>query len=302
MPVLFCFGLGYSGVRLARRAEAAGFRVVGTSRQQHEGLSVLSFEDEEGIRRALAETTHLVSTVPPDKEGDDVVLSRYGDALKPIPWLGYCSSLSVYGDHGGACVDEETAPALPLSLRGERRLRAERAWQKLAEQDKTRLCLLRIAGIYGEGRNALLRLRAGEKREGTKGGAKGGVKEKAGGGSSPFVRSEGVFNRVHVEDLVSAVLSAAMRQASGIFNICDDLPARSHEPLLYAAELLGCAAPEFVSREQARARGLLSDMALSFHREHKRVGNGKMKAELGLGLRYPDYRRGLEELARELSL
>ena len=287
MPVLFCFGLGYSGVRLARRAEAAGFRVVGTSRQQHEGLSVLSFEDEEGIRRALAETTHLVSTVPPDKEGDDVVLSRYGDALAPIPWLGYCSSLSVYGDHGGGCVDEETAPALPLSLRGERRLGAERAWQKLAEQDKTRLCLLRIAGIYGEGRNALLRLRE---------------REKTNGGSSPFVRSEGVFNRVHVEDLVSAIVSAAMMQASGIFNICDDLPARSHEPLLYAAELLGCAAPEFVSREQARARGLLSDMALSFHREHKRVGNGKMKAELGLGLRYPDYRRGLEELARELSL
>ena len=296
MPVLFCFGLGYSGVRLARRAEAAGFRVVGTSRQQHEGLSVLSFEDEEGIRRALAETTHLVSTVPPDKEGDDVVLSRYGDALGSIPWLGYCSSLSVYGDHGGACVDEETAPALPLSLRGERRLRAERAWQKLTEQDKTRLCLLRIAGIYGEGRNALLRLLLREREK-----TKGGVKEKAGGGSSPFVRSEGVFNRIHVEDLVSAVLSAAMMQASGIFNICDDLPARSHEPLLYAAELLGCAAPEFVSREQARARGLLSDMALSFHKEHKRVGNGKMKEELGVRLLYPDYRQGLKELWKRSS-
>ena len=276
MPALFCFGLGYSGARLARRAQDAGFRVVGTSRHKHAGLSVLPFDDENGIRRALAETTHLVSCVPPDSEGD-AVLARHKDELCRIPWLCYCSSLSVYGDHGGANIDEQTLPALPLSQRGERRLRAEQDWQKLAADSGGRLCLLRIAGIYGEGRNALLRLREG--------------------GERPVVRSEGVFNRIHVEDLVAAVLCAATRQAEGIFNICDDLPAPSHEPLLYAATLLRRAAPPLVSREQAR--GEISDMAWSFHLEHKRASNEKMKRELGVCLRYPDYRRGLEALARE---
>ena len=293
MPVLFCFGLGYSGALLARCAESAGFRVAGTSQREHEGLEVLSFEDEEGVRRALAETSHLVTTVPPgkgseqkrsDEEGDeDAVLARYEDALSRIPWLCYCSSLSVYGDHKGRDVDEETPPALPLSLRGEKRLRAEREWQRFAEKNGTRLCLMRIAGIYGEGRNALLRLRA---REETRG------EEKL------VVRSEGFFNRIHVEDLVEALLCAARKRAAGIFNICDDMPSPSHEPLLYAAELLGCQSPSLVSSEQARARGLLSDTAWSFHRECKRADNGRMKRELGVCLRYPDYRRGLEELAR----
>ena len=278
MPALFCFGLGYSGARLARRAQDAGFRVVGTSRHKHAGLSVLPFDDENGIRRALAETTHLVSCVPPDSEGD-AVLARHKDELCRIPWLCYCSSLSVYGDHGGACIDEGTPPALPLSRRGERRLSAERSWQKFAEKGGASVCLLRIAGIYGEGRNALLRLRDG--------------------GERPVVRSEGVFNRIHVEDLVGAILCAASMRATGIFNICDDMPAPSHEPLEYAAELLGCPAPAFVSRERAREQGLLSEMALSFHLEHKRASNERMKRELGVCLRYPDYRRGLEALARE---
>ncbi len=279
MPVLFCFGLGYSGARVARRAHEAGFRVVGTSRKSHAGLRVLSFEDEEGVRRALGETTCLVSFVPPDDEGCDPVLARYQGAMRRIPWLCYCSSLSVYGDHGGACIDEGTPPALPLSRRGERRLSAERSWQKFAEKGGASVCLLRIAGIYGEGRNALLRLRDG--------------------GERPVVRSEGVFNRIHVEDLVGAILCAASMRATGIFNICDDMPAPSHEPLEYAAELLGCPAPAFVSRERAREQGLLSEMALSFHLEHKRASNERMKRELGVCLRYPDYRRGLEALARE---
>ncbi len=308
MPVLFCFGLGYSGARLALRAQnlarqdgddagddAMVFRVVGTSSRRHAGLEVISFEDETSVRKALAETTHLVSCVPPD-EGGDAVLARYGydhghgygDALRHIPWICYCSSLSVYGDHGGGCVDEGTPPALPLSQRGERRLRAEKDWQKLADGIGARLCLLRIGGIYGEGRNALLRLRAEEKKK---------EEKKAG---RPIVRSEGVFNRIHVDDLVTAILCAVMKGAVGIFNICDDFPARSHEPLLYAAELLGCSAPALVSSGEARARGLLSDMAWSFHGECKRASNEKMKRELGVRLRYPDYRRGLEALAEDL--
>ncbi len=300
MPVLFCFGLGYIGARLARQAQtpaqtparqdgddAMVFRVVGTSSRRHAGIEVIPFEDEEGVRLALEETTHLVSCVPPD-EGGDAVLARYGDALRGIPWLCYCSSLSVYGDHGGSCVEEWTPPALPLSKRGERRLRAEREWQKLADGIGARLCLLRIAGIYGEGRNALLRLRAKEKEKEEK-------KEER-----PIVCSEGVFNRIHVEDLVTAILCAARGGSVGIFNICDDFPARSHEPFLYAAELLGCGAPALVSSGEARASGLLSDMAWSFHGECKRASNEKMKRELGVRLRYPDYRRGLEALVQRL--
>ena len=300
MSVLFCFGLGYSGARLARRACRAGFRVLGTSRKEHarkeyKDVEVLSFDDEERVRWALDRTTHLVTCVPPhkasetnnkkDKKKDkdeeareDAVLARYGDALGKIPWLCYYSSLSVYGDHGGGEVDEETAPAFPLSVRGEKRLAAERAWQRLATRGGARLCVMRIAGIYGEGRNALLR-----------------VRDKKG---KPFVESAGVFNRIHVDDLVEAVLCAARKRATGIFNICDDVPSLSHAPILYAAKLLGLEAPELVSVEEARTRGLLSEMALSFHGECKRAKNGKMRKELEVALRYADYRAGLIELAQ----
>ncbi len=300
MPFLFCFGLGYSGALLARYAQKAGFDVCGTSRGTSGGISrrmpsgirLYRFDDDERVREALAKTTHLVSTVPPSAACEPV-LERYGDAVGNIPWICYCSSLSVYGNHQGAWIDETTPPALPLSERGKNRLQAENLWIQQARN--TKLCIFRIAAIYGKGRNAIERILRAPCSPSKK------VK--------PIIRSDKVFNRIHVDDLVSAMGCALQRQEVGFFNICDDLPTPAHEVILYASKLLGCEPPAFLDHEQAEQIKKaqddasptslaydISDLALSFHREHKRARNKRMKEQLGIRLLYPDYRCGLRAL------
>ena len=311
MPILFCFGLGYSLKPLARYAQKIGFSVSGTTSKKLDGIKCLRFEEEEPIREALAKATHLVSSIPPSEQGDPV-LARYAEAIRHIPYLCYCSSLSVYGDHNGAWVYEDTEPRLPLSEQGARRLQAEGLWQQLGQQlgqqqaqaqqaqaqqaqaqqaqqqqaqaQRAKLSILRIAGIYGKGRNALERVRGSSATDSSE--------------RKPTIRSDKVFNRIHVDDLVAAMVRLLELQLDGIFNICDDQPAPAHEVMLYAAELLGCQAPEFVTYQQAEEGRLSSKMALNFHREHKRASNKRMKEQLGIKLLYPNYRKGLEGLAK----
>ncbi len=285
MPVLFCFGLGYSVLPVARYAQKIGFAVSGTTSKKHKDIECFRFDEERQINKALAKATHLVSSVPPFAQCDPV-LTRYKEAIRHIPYLCYCSSLSVYGDHNGAWIYEHTKPHLPLSGHGARRLEAEKLWQSMAKAHNAKLSILRIAGIYGRGRNALERLKNSTAIAAPK--------------SKPVVRSDKVFNRIHVDDLVAAIARVVELQLDGIFNICDDEPAPSYEVMLYAAKLLECEAPEFVTYQQAEEGGLLSKMSLGFHREHKRASNERMKERLGLRLLYPNYRKGLEGLAKLL--
>jgi nucleoside-diphosphate-sugar epimerase len=282
---VFVFGLGYSAGAFARAALAGGASVAGTvrtaekaARLRAEGIDALLFDGTApgaGIADALRETTHLVISVAPG-EADPVLAHHRDDILKArnLRWIGYLSTVGVYGDYAGAWVSERTTPhaAQPRSVA---RLAAEKAWSALAAERGIPVALLRIAGIYGPARNALHNLAEGTAKR--------------------IVKPGQVFNRIHVDDIVAAIAAAAAKDASGIFNLADDEPAPPQDVVAYAASLMGVAAPPEIPFDAAD----LSPMARSFYGENKRVLNRRLKADLALTLRYPNYRTGLDALWRE---
>jgi nucleoside-diphosphate-sugar epimerase len=215
--------------------------------------------------------------VPPDEIGDPV-LDCHGAAVAAIAglrWVGYLSTTGVYGDCGGAWVDEATEPR-PAGERGRRRLQAEEGWLALHRSAHLPLHIFRLAGIYGPGRSPLDAVRAGTARRIDKPGH--------------------VFSRIHVDDL-AAVLRASMARPDpgAIYNLCDDAPAAPGEVIAHAAALLGVAPPPIVEF----AAATLSPMARSFYDDNKRVCNRRIKTALGVTLRYPSYREGLAAILAE---
>lgn len=272
-------GHGYAAGHVAR-ALGPGWRVLATTRMpaRAEDLARAGCEpvlwtpggDDAALRAALGQATHLISSVPPGAEGDPVA-----GALPPLPgsaprlrWLGYLSATSVYGDAGGGWVDETTPPA-PGTARGKARLDAERAWMALGAGAGLPVALFRIAGIYGPGRSAFDQLRRGTAHRIDKPGQ--------------------VFSRIHAEDLGRIVAAAAARAAAGPFNLCDDAPAPPQDVVAFAAGLAGLPCPPLVPFEDAE----LGPMARSFYAESKRTRSLRVGPELGVTLRYPDYRAGL---------
>lgn len=285
MSALFCFGLGYCAQALAALLRPEGWRVSGTVRAQDkvaglrgQGIEALIFDGDharDDVRAALAQATHLLVSAPPGAAGDPV-LARFSDEIAAharLDWIGYLSSVGVYGDHGGGWVDEETPPA-PVNARSRRRLAAEAAWTELAARAAIPLGIFRIAGIYGPGRNQLASLKAGTARR--------------------IVKKDQVFNRVHAGD-IAAILAASIGrppQGTRIYNVCDDMPAPPQDVVAYAASLLGIDPPPEEPFETAE----LSDMAKSFYGDNKRCSNARVKKELGVNLSFPDYREGLTAL------
>lgn len=287
-PRLFCFGLGFSALTLARRRRAAGWRVAGTTRTAEkaaalaaEGLDVHLFDRGRPLddaAAALAGTTHLLASVPPDAEsepGGDPVLAAHGAAIAALPalrWVGYLSTTGVYGDRGGGWVDEASA-LRPSGARGRRRVAAEAAWLALHERHGLPVHLFRLAGIYGPGRSQLDSVAAGRARR--------------------VIKPGQVFSRIHVEDVASVLEASMARPDPGAaYNVCDDEAADPAEVVAYAARLLGLPVPPAVPFEDAE----LSPMGRSFYADNKRVSNRRIKEELGVRLRHPDYRSGLRAL------
>jgi nucleoside-diphosphate-sugar epimerase len=275
---LFCFGLGYSAGFLARELAGKGWAIAGTSRDgATTPIPLHRFARAQPLAEAtkrLADTTHLLISIPPDAAGCPVFDAHGGDiaALRPLRWIGYLSSTNVYGDQAGGWVDEAT-PLAPSGERGRRRVAAEAAWLALGQRSGIPVQIFRLAGIYGPGRSALDALRTGTARR--------------------IVKPGQVFSRIHVADLVAA-LEAAMTQprVGAIYNVCDDAPSPPDEVIAYAAALLGMIPPP---REDF-ATAMLSPMARSFYDDSKRVSNRRIKEELGVRLRYPSYREGLAAL------
>ena len=280
-PFLFCFGLGYTATRLARALVAEGWRVAGTRRAaeaaSEAGIALHVHDGGEAFGPArLAGVTHLLSSVPPDGEGDPVLRHGLGPraTLPDLVWCGYLSTTGVYGDRGGEWVDE-TAPPAPSTERGARRLAAETAWRAFAGKREVPLDIFRIAGIYGPERSQLEAVRAGRAKRIEKPGQ--------------------VFSRIHVHDLVAVIRAAIAHSAPGrVYNVADDEPAPPGEVVAHAARLLGQAPPPPIPFDEAE----LSPMARSFYAESKRVSNRRIKTELGITLRHPTYREGLAALLR----
>ena len=225
--------------------------------------------------------THVLSSIPPDAMGDPALRQLTGRlcALAPhLRWVGYLSTVGVYGDHGGRWVDERSA-CRPVTERGRRRLRAEGAWLRLHRQCGLPVHIFRLPGIYGPGRNPLIKALAGTR-------------------SAIPLRAGQVFSRIHVADLARALLLSMEHPRSGrIYNVTDDEPAPPQEVALFAHELLGLEPPPLKPVEALD----LSPMARSFYGESKRVGNRRLKTELGWKPLYPTYREGLRALLETVS-
>ncbi len=278
----FCFGLGYSALALAEMLAGEGWAIAGTCRspEKRDALTAKGWDISlfDGVapmdRAALSGVTHLLSSIPPGEAGDSVLALHEEDiaALSGLHWAGYLSTTGVYGDREGGWVDE-SSDLLPTGPRGERRKRAETAWFALGERAGIPVHTFRLAGIYGPGRNALETVRKGRAQRIDKPGQ--------------------VFSRIHLDDIV-AILRASLDRpnAGAAYNCCDDNPAPPEQVIAYACNLLGVEPPSLIPFDQAD----LSPMARSFYRDNKRVSNTRIKEELGVALRWPDYREALTHL------
>ena len=258
---ILIFGMGYTATRLADWLRADGWLVTGTRRMS--GGDAVAFDDEAAVLTALNNATHILSSVPPMGEGGDPVLQKYGAAIaaSAVSWTGYLSSTGVYGDTGGAWVDE-SAPV--GEGRRTARAQADLAWQALRNDVR----VFRLPGIYGPGRSALERVTDGKAHR---------------------IDMPGqIFSRVHVDDIVDAVC-ATFDGPAGVYNIADDAPASQNDVIEYACDLLQLEWPPLLSIDAAG----LSPMAHGFYAENRRVANGKAKRLLNWQPRYPHYRSGL---------
>ena len=281
--MLTIVGCGYSGRAIGERLSRAGADVAGTTRDtvakgdamRLRGIAPIAFDGEgpsDDLEARLAETTHLIASIAPGEAGDPMI-AMHADAVKNAPhlaWIGYLSTVGVYGNHDGAWVDEETV-AHPASKRSRERVEAENLWITVALERETPVSVIRLSGIYGPGRNAFVTLSEGRAKR--------------------LVKPGQVFNRIHRADIAGATELLATTAHNGIVNVTDDEPAPPQNVVTHAAEIMGVEPPAETDFETAD----LSPMARSFYGENKRVSNAKLKA-LGYWFQHPTYREGLASL------
>lgn len=225
------------------------------------------------LHQALREATHLVMSAAPDEQGDPLLRHHEMADARCLQWVGYLSTVGVYGDHDGAWVDE-TSYTHPVSKRSVQRVAAEQAWQQCQDVLGISYSAFRLAGIYGRNRSMLDKVRSGTARR--------------------IIKPGQVFNRIHVDDIGRVVAAAAKTKSDGIFNVTDDQPCPPQDVVAHAAALLGVDPPAEISFEDAN----LSPMGRSFYGENKRVSNAKIKQAYG-PLLYPSYREGLAGLMQD---
>ncbi len=273
---LLSIGHGFTAREFGKFVQSKGWRVTGTTRSDEKANDIAKLGAEaviwpgSDLRSAISQATHILVSASPTKDGDQF-LHEYKDALPcstKLQWIGYLSTTGVYGDHGGAWVDEDT-PVKPLTKRGQYRVAAENEWLATGLP----VHIFRLAGIYGAGRGPFEKLRKGTAR---------------------LVKKQGqVFGRIHIEDIAQSLYASTNAPNAGrIYNLSDDEPASPEDILTYAAELLNMAPPPTVDFETAE----MTPMARSFYSECKRVRNDRMKTELGVTLKYSGYKDALDAI------
>lgn len=278
---LLCLGFGLSAQTLCRHLDRNEWQITATSRNA-DGLSRIT---EQGCRGVLFDSltisdsgyTHILVSIPPDADGDPVLRQLGPDDLKTmkqLQWLGYLSTTGVYGNHAGEWITEDT-PLAPTIERAITRMNVEQNWQRLLVEHGVPVHLFRLAGIYGEGRNAIVSLRQGKARR--------------------VIKPGQIFSRIHADDIAGIIMASMSRPNPGAaYNCADDEPCPPQDVIAYAAQLLGIEPPPEEDFDTAD----LSTMARSFYADCKRVSNKRVKEELGYHFKYPNYRVGLESLAQ----
>jgi nucleoside-diphosphate-sugar epimerase len=273
---LLILGLGYSALQVLEELHTQGieFQAIATKRDPSsiEGnckAEVVKFSNDFTIPKTI---THILITTPPNAEGDPAY-NIFHEQIRKLPnlkWLGYLSATNVYGDHQGAWVDE-TTPTAPISEHAKNRQEAEQQWQTFAVAH-----IFRLGGIYGPGRSIIDTIKQGK--------------------DQPINKPGQYFSRIHVEDIAGIIITSMLNPTfPGIYNVVDDEPTNQLELYAYAYRKLGLPLKPAIDHDKAD----LSPMMRSFYQDNKRVNNDKVKQVYNYGLRYPDYRKGLDSLIIE---
>jgi len=273
--VLLSIGHGFSASVLGAQLIKDGWTVYGTTRSVEKakklndgGVNSIIWPGTD-LTPYIQKATHILTSVSPNSQGDPV-LNQYNEILSKntFDWVGYLSTTGVYGNHNGGWVDENS-PLKPNTTRGKLREEAELSWSKL----NINLHIFRLAGIYGPGRGPFSKVRNGTARR--------------------IIKEGQLFSRIHVDDIAQVLLASIRYPRQGaIYNVCDDNPAPPEDVISYAAELLDMPIPIAIDYDKAE----MSPMARSFYAENKRVSNELIKKELGVELKFPDYKAGLQSL------
>jgi len=285
---LFCFGFGYTSLNLAKSLDSHFWSVFGTSRSvvktkelKKLGIQVCNFKDVNKFTNGkyLNDATHVLISAPPTKNGDPV-LRRYIKtlcSLKNLEWVGYLSSTSVYGHTGGKEASEKFKTK-PTNPHGRRRVKAEKDWLHLWSKFDLPVHVFRLAAIYGPGRSVLERLKNGSAQN--------------------IIKPGHYFSRIHIDDIVSSLKASMLAPNAGqIYNVCDDEPAVNSDVVCFAAKLMGVKPPPEILFENAQ----MSQIYRSFYSELRSVCNSKLKNDLNVELRYPNYRLGLSSIFNSVA-
>jgi nucleoside-diphosphate-sugar epimerase len=285
---IFCFGFGQVAKNFIKNISTKNIKINLTvtsrdssSKKVFDGINYDSFQfsqnsyDKKLIKNLEASNYILVSIAPID--GEDIVIKNFKNILKEkkIKWLTYLSATSVYGDHKGEWVDEKSKTN-PTSPNGVKRLKAEKSWMELAENQNLPVQIFRLSGIYSHENNVLKRLKSGDAK---------------------IIKKENqFFSRIHVED-IAEILFKSLEQFKNkeIYNISDDRPASSEEVILYGSKLLSIEPPTIVN-----LKSIENEMVLNFYKDSKKVNNKKMKEIFNYKLKYPTYVEGLNNIHNDI--
>ena len=286
---IFCFGFGQVAKCLIKKLKLENFNInlSTTSREKtctknFDEIDYTSFKfdgtnyDNKLVEK-LKKSDHILVSIPP-REGTDLVLKSFSKIIENcnLKWITYLSATSVYGDHKGEWVNEESIVS-PITSNGVDRLFAEKSWLSLNQNKKIPLQVFRLSGIYSNENNILERLKSGN--------------------AKIVNKKNHFFSRIHVEDIANILFESLSKFKSGeIYNISDDRPAPSEEVTLYGAKILRIEKPKTIE-----IHDIESEMLKNFYKDSKKVSNKKMKDFFNYTLKFPTYIEGLNYIKNNLK-
>jgi len=278
---IFCFGFGQVAKNFIKKLsiEQYNINLSATSRNKSSkkifnGINYNSYlfnseNFDQNLVVKLKEADHILVSIPPENQEDLVVknFSKFLESSK-LKWITYLSATSIYGDHKGEWVNENSKTN-PISNNGIARLKAEKAWVSLEKKNKIPVQIFRLSGIYSNEKNILIRLKSGEVKL--------------------INKKNHYFSRIHVDDISNILFKSLSKFKSGeIYNLSDDKPSTSEDVTLFGAKMLNIENIEKIEVNQIK-----SEMLKNFYNESKKVSNEKMKGYFNYNLKFPSYIEGL---------
>ena len=281
---IFCFGFGQVAKNFIKKLsiEQYNINLSATSRSESSkkifnGINYNSYlfnseKFDQNLVVKLKEADHILVSIPPENQEDLVIknFSKFIESSK-VKWITYLSATSIYGDHKGEWVNENSKTN-PISNNGIARLKAENAWVSLEKNKKIPLQIFRLSGIYSNEKNILIRLKSGEVKL--------------------INKKNHYFSRIHVDDISNILFKSLSKFKSGeIYNLSDDKPSTSEDVTLFGAKILNIENIEKIEVDQIK-----SEMLKNFYNESKKVSNKKMKSYFDYNLKFPSYIEGLNHI------